>query len=93
MSSNLKILLPNLFNWGVVAFVWNMSGLASILTMGALIAAMVVSILTAIKLRSDYKVNKAKKHNLELDRQIKDQQLAREILKNKESISIKQSIS
>lgn len=86
MTGYMRILLPNLFNWGVVALVWNTAGLASILTIGALIAAMVVSVLTAVKLRSDYKINKAKKHNLELDRKIKDQQLAREMLKTKNLI-------
>ena len=87
MTSNVKILLPNIFNWGIVALLWNMAGLASVLTVGALLAAMVVSILTAIKLRSDYLVNKEKRHNLKIDRQIKGQQLAQEILKTKKTIA------
>jgi hypothetical protein len=85
ISDNFKYLLTNTFNWLVVIVSYNLNGWIDWFTLGAVVAAIVVSILTAIKLRSDYKVNQLKHRSLEMDLEIKNQQLSREIAKNKDS--------
>lgn len=50
----------------------------------AAIGGIVVAIYTIRKMRQDYELNKITRENLKLDQQIKQQTLARELLKNKE---------
>ena len=50
----------------------------------AAIGGIIVAIYTIRKMRQDYELNKITRENLKLDQQIKQQTLAREILKNKE---------
>jgi hypothetical protein len=48
----------------------------------ACIGGLIVTVYTIRKMRQDYDINKIAKRNLELDQQIKEQQLAREIVRN-----------
>lgn len=51
----------------------------------AAIGGIAVAIYTIRKMRQEYELNKITRENLKLDQQIKQQTLAREILKNKEA--------
>ena len=81
MTDSFKYLLANIYNWLVVAITVNLRGITDWLSAAAVLAAIVLSILSAIKIRADYKLIKLKKEREDIEREICNQKLMQERLK------------
>jgi len=84
-SNNLNYLLATGITWLLTILGWTvelttvLNNIEHIVAIFAFIAAIIVSVLTAIKLKRDYKVSSLKTEALKRELKIKDQELAREI--------------
>lgn len=79
MRNNILLIGANGFNWSIVILAI-IDDMIPWFTIAGITAAIVVSILTALKLRSDYLVNKGKLKTLRTEQKLKDQQLINEQL-------------
>lgn len=83
MSNSFKFIFANTFNWLVAILAIDLRGIVDWLTIIAIISAVVVSFLTALKIRSEYQLSKLRKEEKAIDIEIKNQQLVQERMKTK----------